>query len=101
MYFQQWCAPGTGAPTHLHAVEEVLTVLEGEAEIWMGDERGPVNAGQSVLVPAGCRHGFRNIGATQLHLQATLAAPFFEAWVDDSKASTRHWTRSPDQASVC
>jgi mannose-6-phosphate isomerase-like protein (cupin superfamily) len=99
--FEQWCAPGTGAPTHLHAVEEVLTVLEGEAEIWMGDERGPVAAGQSVVVPAGCRHGFRNIGATQLHLQATLAAPFFEAWVDDKKASTRHWLRSPDQASVC
>src|SRR5262245_2758604 len=32
--FQQWCEPGLGAPTHLHAVEEVLTVLEGQAEIW-------------------------------------------------------------------
>jgi uncharacterized cupin superfamily protein len=28
--FEQWCDPGTGAPTHHHAVEEVLTVLEGE-----------------------------------------------------------------------
>ena len=37
--FQQWCDPGKGAPTHLHAVEEVLTVLDGEAEIWIEDER--------------------------------------------------------------
>ena len=37
--FQQWCTPGKGAPTHLHAVEEVLTVLEGEAQIWIEDER--------------------------------------------------------------
>ena len=29
--FEQWCDPGLGAPAHLHAVEEILTVLEGEA----------------------------------------------------------------------
>ena len=28
--FEQWCDPGLGAPTHLHAVEEILTVLAGE-----------------------------------------------------------------------
>jgi hypothetical protein len=26
---------------------------------------------------------------------------FLEAWVDDQKAPTRHWSRSPDQSSVC
>ena len=31
--FEQWCEPGHGAPTHLHAVEEVLHVLEGEADV--------------------------------------------------------------------
>ena len=31
--FEQWCTPGHGAPTHLHAVEEVLTVLAGTAQI--------------------------------------------------------------------
>ncbi len=33
--FEQWCEPGHGAPTHLHAVEEVLHVLEGEADVWV------------------------------------------------------------------
>ena len=35
--FEQWIAPGAGAPTHSHPVEEVLTVREGEAEMWMGE----------------------------------------------------------------
>ena len=58
--FEQWCDPGCGAPAHLHTVEEVLTVLDGCAEIWVGEERTTVMAGQSVIVPAGQRHGFRN-----------------------------------------
>jgi len=29
--FEQWIAPGHGAPTHSHPVEEVLTVREGKA----------------------------------------------------------------------
>jgi mannose-6-phosphate isomerase-like protein (cupin superfamily) len=89
--FEQWCAPGRGAPTHLHAVEEVLTVLEGQAEFWIGDEREAVSAGQSVLVPAGRRHGFRNTGSSTLHVQATLAAPVFEASFDDQNELTRRW----------
>jgi len=75
--FEQWCDPGCGAPAHLHGVEEVLTVLDGCAEIWVGEERATVMAGQSVIVPAGQRHGFHNTGETVLHLEATLAAPMF------------------------
>ena len=75
--FEQWCDPGCGAPAHLHTLEEVLTVLEGCAEIWVGEERTTVTAGQSVIVPAGQRHGFRNTGETVLHLEAILAAPMF------------------------
>ena len=56
--FEQWCEPGKGAPTHLHPVEEVLTVLQGEAEVWIEGERSPLLAGQSVIVPAGRKHGF-------------------------------------------
>ncbi len=50
--FEQWIAPGTGAPTHSHPVEEVLTVREGEAEMWLDQERVIVTAGQSLIVPA-------------------------------------------------
>jgi uncharacterized RmlC-like cupin family protein len=43
--FEQWCDPGSGAPTHLHAVEEVLTVLAGQAEVWVSDERAILSVG--------------------------------------------------------
>jgi len=96
--FEQWCAPGSGAPSHLHAVEEVLTVLEGQAEVWLGDERSALAAGQSLIVPAGRKHGFRNIGRGMLHVQAALAAPIFEAAFDDEREVSRRWLPPQDVA---
>ncbi len=89
--FEQWCETGTGAPTHLHAVEEVLSVLTGEADLWIEDDHATVRSGQSVVVPAGRRHDFRNSGAVVLHVIATLAAPFFEASFDDRAELSRRW----------
>src|SRR4051812_24568827 len=89
--FEQWCDPGCGAPTHLHAVEEVLTVREGLADIWVGDDRASITAGQSVIIPAGHLHGFRNTGDTTLHMEAILAAPIFEAASDDLHETRRCW----------
>jgi mannose-6-phosphate isomerase-like protein (cupin superfamily) len=93
--FEQWCDAGCGAPTHLHAVEEVLTILDGEAEVWVGEDRAAVSAGQSVIVPAGHKHGFRNTGEGTLHVQATLAAPIFEAAFDDARETSRRWLPQP------
>ena len=93
--FEQWCDPGKGAPTHMHAVEEVLSVLQGEAECWIGEDRARLTAGQSVIVPAGRKHGFRNVGDAILHVQATLAAPIFEAAFDDQRETTRRWVPAP------
>jgi mannose-6-phosphate isomerase-like protein (cupin superfamily) len=89
--FEQWVAPGTGAPTHAHPVEEVLTVREGEAEMWVGEQRLTVTAGQSLIVPAGRKHGFRNSGPGKLHLHAVLASPVFEATADGAAESVRRW----------
>lgn len=90
--FEQWVAPGHGAPTHSHSVEEVLTVREGEAEMWMEGERLHVAAGQSLIVPPGRLHGFRNCGATTLHIHAVLAAPIFEATPEGTSEVTRRWS---------
>jgi len=89
--FEQWCAPGAGAPSHLHAVEELLTVREGEAEVWLDGRRGTLASGQSLVVPAGLSHGFRNIGGGTLHVEATLAAPIFEASFEDQREISRRW----------
>jgi quercetin dioxygenase-like cupin family protein len=90
--FEQWVAPGAGAPTHSHPVEEVLTVREGEAEMWLEAERVTVKTGESLLVPAGRKHGFRNTGATTLHVHAVLASPIFESTPEGTTEMTRRWT---------
>ena len=90
--FEQFCDPGLGAPVHLHAVEEVLEVFAGVAEIRLEGEVATVAAGQSVLIPAGARHGFRNVGPDTLHVRATLAAPIFEAQYDDGREAGRRWS---------
>jgi quercetin dioxygenase-like cupin family protein len=92
--FEQWVEPGAGAPTHSHQVEEVLTVRAGQAEIWLGDERMTLSAGQSVIVPARQHHGFRNSGDATLHLHAVLAAPVFEALAEGAADMTRRWQAS-------
>jgi mannose-6-phosphate isomerase-like protein (cupin superfamily) len=97
--FEQWCEPGHGAPTHLHAVEEVLAVLAGQADVWLGDDTATLTAGQSLLVPAGRKHGFRNTGETTLHVLATLAAPIFEASFDDRTETSLRWV--PDDVLAC
>ena len=89
--FEQWVAPGAGAPTHSHPVEEVLTVREGDAEMWLDEARVIVTAGQSLIVPAGHKHGFRNCGNVTLHIHAVLASPVFEATMEGAAETTRRW----------
>ena len=89
--FEQWCEPGHGAPTHLHAVEEILHVFEGQAEVWIDETRMTLTPGQLVVVPAGRKHGFSNTGNTVLRIQSTLAAPVFEAAYDDKRETPRRY----------
>ena len=89
--FEQWCEVGHGAPTHLHAVEEVLHVLQGEADVWVGERHATLTSGQLMIVPAGVKHGFSNCGTSELHIQSTLAAPVFEAAYDDKRETPRRW----------
>ena len=89
--FEQWVAPGSGAPTHRHRVEEVLRVCEGEADMWIEDDHVTVTSGQSLIIPAGRRHGFSNSGKGTLHVQAILASPIFEALPDGATETVRRW----------
>jgi mannose-6-phosphate isomerase-like protein (cupin superfamily) len=72
----------------------VLTVREGEAEMWMEDERVHVSAGQALIVPAGRLHGFRNAGTTTLHIHAVLASPIFEQLPEGASEVTKRWAAS-------
>ena len=89
--FDQFCDPGLGAPIHLHAVEEVLEVMQGEAEVTLRGESLILCTNQSIVIPAGARHAFRNIGSGILKVRATLASPIFEASYDDRAEQSRRW----------
>ena len=96
--FDQFCDYGLGAPTHIHAVEEILEVIDGVAEIWLQKDKMIVRANQSVLIPAGAKHGFRNIERKVLHVRALLAASIFEASYEDRAEMSRRWSPSFDIA---
>jgi mannose-6-phosphate isomerase-like protein (cupin superfamily) len=60
--------------------------------MWIDEEHTKLTAGQSMVIPAGRKHGFRNAGSGTLHVQATLASPIFEASFDDTReVVSRRW----------
>ncbi|MFG2236059.1 cupin domain-containing protein [Streptomyces sp. NPDC048723] len=51
---------GEAPPFHLHAREdEVFLLLEGEALVWVGDERHELSEGGAVYLPRNIPHGYR------------------------------------------
>ena len=71
---EQICEPSIGAPTHWHDFDEVLEIVEGTAEIWIGEERRTVGPGVSAFMPAGVHHGFVNVGQDLLRIRGAFAA---------------------------
>jgi quercetin dioxygenase-like cupin family protein len=55
-------APGGTVPKHTNAVEHEQYVLEGEYVVGLEDEERTVSAGDTLLIPAGTVHWYRNEG---------------------------------------
>ena len=60
VYFE--IEPGHRLGTHTDSAEEILLVLNGTAEVSLGDEQGQISAGEMAVVPAMVPHGVRNVG---------------------------------------
>ncbi|MFB6172626.1 MAG: cupin domain-containing protein [Haloarculaceae archaeon] len=54
--------PGATVPRHTNEVEHEQYVLAGEYVVGIGDEEHTVSAGDSIYVPAGAVHWYRNEG---------------------------------------
>jgi quercetin dioxygenase-like cupin family protein len=52
--------PGARVPRHTNEVEHEQFVLEGGYVVGIGDETHTVSAGDSLLIPAGVNHWYRN-----------------------------------------
>ena len=70
---------GVGAPSHTHEFAEILTIVEGAAEVWVDAVRQVIGPGTSVFVRAGAVHGFVNVGASLLKLDGVIAARELQA----------------------
>jgi quercetin dioxygenase-like cupin family protein len=55
-------APGAEVPKHTNEVEHEQYVLVGEYTVGIGDEEFTVEAGDSLFIPAGTVHWYRNAG---------------------------------------
>ena len=53
-------APGASVPKHTNAVEHEQYVLEGEYVVGIDGEERTVSAGDSIFIPSGTVHWYRN-----------------------------------------
>jgi len=68
--------PGQEHAAHAHAGQDKLyVVLEGEAEIQVGEDTQLVSAGGGAFAPSGVMHSVRNRGEKRLVVLAVLAPP--------------------------
>ena len=71
----QTSPPGYCTPNHTHPYSEVITVLEGTGEAWIGNEKQKLFAGITLIIPENTLHGFRATGKTSLITYGIHASP--------------------------
>ncbi len=87
---------GGGPPPHRHLAEdELFTITEGSITFTAGGEARSVSAGQSVFVPRGTRHFYRNEGTTPARMIAVYTPAGMEGWFREVCAPVDDPSRPP------
>jgi glyoxylate utilization-related uncharacterized protein len=60
---------GDRIPLHRHRTDEMILVVEGRAEVTLGEERMEMSTGMTLFVPKGAIHGLRNAGEGVLRIR--------------------------------
>ena len=69
-------APGRDAgPEETHEADQILYVIEGQAEVRIGTELATAGPGALVTIPAGTPHHVRSTGAVPLFFLTVYAPP--------------------------
>ncbi len=76
-------APGAKVPNHIHPTEEAMVIVEGQLDAVLGDDVVSVSAGQTVLAPAGVRHGFVNRSGAPARIMAIFPTAKMERTLVD------------------
>lgn len=79
----QTSPPGGGPPPHRHEHEdEIFRVLEGEFELFDGEEWQKVPTGEYVYTLRGSTHTFRNCGSTDGRMQCIIVPGGLERYLE-------------------
>jgi quercetin dioxygenase-like cupin family protein len=88
---EMWVEPGGGVPPHVHpSMEERFEVISGELSFLAGRKWRTATAGESVVVPAGTRHAYRNSGDELAHGVCRASPPqSLEEFLTEAAAMAR------------
>jgi mannose-6-phosphate isomerase-like protein (cupin superfamily) len=90
-HVEMWVQPQGGVTPHVHpSMEERFTVIEGVCEFLDGRRWSSAGAGETVVVPAGTRHAFRNRSGAPAHVRCEARpASTLEAFLRDVAGLSR------------
>ena len=54
--------PGTGAPLHTHAIDELIVIMAGALEVRIDGDTHRVSEGHTLVIPPGVEHAFTVVG---------------------------------------
>jgi quercetin dioxygenase-like cupin family protein len=91
LHVETWVDPGGGVTPHVHpAMEERFEVLDGRPEFLAGRNWNETRPGQTVLVPPGTRHAFRNRSGEVAHFVCHATPPStLQEFLEDAAALSR------------
>jgi len=76
LHVETWVDPGGGVTPHIHpAMEERFEVLAGTCSFLSGRRWISAGAGETVVVPAGTRHAYRNKSDAEVHMVCHATPP--------------------------
>jgi quercetin dioxygenase-like cupin family protein len=86
-----WVEPGGGVPAHAHpAMEERFHVKSGTAQFLAGRKWVSAGPGETVVVPAGTRHAYRNRSDDVAHFICHARPPStLQEFLEDAAAMSR------------
>jgi quercetin dioxygenase-like cupin family protein len=91
LHVEVWVDPGGGVPPHVHpAMEERFDVLAGRPSFLAGREWQTAGPGETVVVPPGTRHAYRNSGDEVAHVVCHARPPStLQGFLEDAAALGR------------
>ncbi len=91
-----WVGAGGGPPPHRHLAEdELFYVISGTISFSTTAEPMTVSAGDSVFVPRGTRHSYRNISGSEARMIAIYTPAGMEGWFREVYEPVVDFSASP------